>query len=293
MNGLFEAGLDGKLAHFTVHMDKLPAAEREPLLAACDRALVRTVGLLRPEIVIGVVEDGPLPRPIIPLGTLEAEILDLVGDEFSVSMPESKRIDGGWTLERIRDALARQLVDPDVDIVITSTGCPHVLLERGDLEGVMAGRAERPLVIIDIAVPRDIEPAINRLNNTYVYDIDDLKNVIEENIEDRQHAALKGERLVDEAVIRFRQWYDSLDVVPTIVALRQQLEDKIRAEAERTRLKLAPKLSEADAEAFEKMTQALVNKILHEPTTLLKRAEGHDDKATLLATTRRLFKLDD
>ena len=75
-----------------------------------------------------------------------------------------------------------------------------------------------------IAVPRDIDPDINRLNNTYVYDIDDLKGVIEENIEDRQKAALRGERLVDEAVIRFRQWYESLDVVPTIVALRRQLE---------------------------------------------------------------------
>ena len=98
---------------------------------------------------------------------------------------------------------------------------------------------------------------------------------------------------MDEAVIRFRQWYESLDVVPTIVALRRQLEDKIRAEAERTRQKLAPKLAAEDAAAFEKMAQALVNKILHEPTTILKKAEGHDNKATLLATTRKLFKLDD
>ena len=181
----------------------------------------------------------------------------------------------------------------NVDIIISSTGSPDYVVRRDQVKKILRGRRSRPLFFIDIAVPRDIDPAINRLNNTYVYDIDDLKNVIEENIEDRQNAALKGERLVDEAVIRFRQWYDSLDVVPTIVALRQQLEDKIRAEAERTRLKLAPKLSEGDAEAFEKMTQALVNKILHEPTTLLKRAEGHDDKATLLATTRKLFKLDD
>jgi glutamyl-tRNA reductase len=98
---------------------------------------------------------------------------------------------------------------------------------------------------------------------------------------------------VDEAVIRFRQWLESLDVVPTIVAMRRQLEDKIRAEAERTRLKLAPRLAPEDAETFDKMTQALVNKILHEPTTILKRAEGHDNKAALLATTRKLFNLDD
>jgi glutamyl-tRNA reductase len=180
-----------------------------------------------------------------------------------------------------------------VDIIISSTGSPDYVVRRDQVKKVLRGRRSRPLFFIDIAVPRDIDPTINRLNNTYVYDIDDLKGVIEENIEDRQQAALRGERLVDEAVIRFRQWYESLDVVPTIVALRRQLEDKIRAEAERTRLKLAPKLAPEDAEAFDKMAQALVNKILHEPTTILKRAEGHDNKATLLATTRKLFKLDD
>jgi glutamyl-tRNA reductase len=180
-----------------------------------------------------------------------------------------------------------------VDIIISSTGSPDYVVRREQVKKVLRGRRSRPLFFIDIAVPRDIDPTINRLNNTYVYDIDDLKGVIEENIEDRQQAALHGERLVDEAVIRFRQWYESLDVVPTIVALRRQLEDKIRAEAERTRLKLAPRLAPEDAETFDKMTQALVNKILHEPTTILKRAEGHDNKAALLATTRKLFNLDD
>ncbi len=190
-------------------------------------------------------------------------------------------------IEEIPDALR------EVDIIISSTGSPDYVVQRGQVKKVLRSRRSRPLFFIDIAVPRDIDPEINRFNNTYVYDIDDLKGVIEENIEDRQKAALRGERLVDEAVIRFRQWYESLDVVPTIVALRRQLEDKIRAEAERTRQKLAPKLAAEDAAAFEKMAQALVNKILHEPTTILKKAEGHDNKATLLATTRKLFKLDD
>jgi len=73
-------------------------------------------------------------------------------------------------------------------------------------------------------VPRDIDPEINRLDNSYVYDIDDLKGIIEENIEDRQKEAVKGERIIDEAVIRFREWHEALDVVPTIVALRGKLE---------------------------------------------------------------------
>ena len=168
-----------------------------------------------------------------------------------------------------------------MDIIISSTGAPDYVMRRGQVKKVMRGRRSRPLFFIDIAVPRDIDPDINRLSNAYVYDIDDLKGVIEENIEDRQKAALRGERLVDEAV------------VPTIVALRRQLEDKIRAEAERTRHNLAHKLSDEDAAAFDKMAQALVNKILHEPTTILKKAEGHDNKAALLATTRKLFKLDE
>ena len=83
-------------------------------------------------------------------------------------------------------------------------------------------RRNRPIFFIDIAVPRNIDPEINRLTNSYVYDIDDLKGVIDESIENRNKEAIKGERIVDEAVIGFRQWYDNLDVVPTIVALREQ-----------------------------------------------------------------------
>lgn len=96
------------------------------------------------DVVIGIVEDGPLPRPIIPLGTLEAEILDLVGDEFSVSLPASKHVDGGWTLDGVRDALARQLADPDVDIVINNA---IVLLDRIRIEQEENGLAADQAII--------------------------------------------------------------------------------------------------------------------------------------------------
>ena len=178
-----------------------------------------------------------------------------------------------------------------VDIVISSTGASDYVIRRDQARGVMRRRRNRPLFFIDIAVPRDIDPEINRLNNIYVYDIDDLKGVIEENIEDRQRAATKGERLVDEAVIRFRQWYESLDVVPTIVGLRRKFEQVIRAEVART----CPGGSAQGVaeDALDKMVNALVNKILHDPTTILKCEEGHGNKAQLLAATRKLFKLDD
>jgi glutamyl-tRNA reductase len=198
------------------------------------------------------------------------------------------RFDGkAIRFEEIEDSLRT------VDIIISSTGAPDYVVRRDQVKQLLRGRRSRPLFFIDIAVPRDIDPEINRLNNTYVYDIDDLKGVIEENIEDRQKAALRGERIVDEAVIRFRQWYDSLDVVPTIVALRQKLESIIRTEAERTRQQLQPQIDTADGAAFERMAQALVNKILHDPTTILKDPAGHANKALMLDITRKLFKLDE
>jgi len=178
-----------------------------------------------------------------------------------------------------------------VDIVISSTGAKDFVIRRDQVRKVMRRRRNRPLFFIDIAVPRDIDPEINRLNSIYVYDIDDLKGVIEENIEDRQRAAVKGERLVDEAVIRFRQWYQSLDVVPTIVGLRRKFEQVIRAEVARTCPGGSPHGVAEDA--LDKMVNALVNKILHDPTTILKCEEGHGNKAQLLAATRKLFKLDD
>jgi glutamyl-tRNA reductase len=188
-------------------------------------------------------------------------------------------------IEEISDGLE------SVDIVISSTGAKDYVVQQDQARGIMRRRRNRPLFFIDIAVPRDIDPDINRLNNIYVYDIDDLKGVIEENIEDRQRAALKGERLVDEAVIRFRQWYQNLDVVPTIVGLRRKFEQVIRAEVTRT----CPGgvAQGVDKDALDKMVNALVNKILHDPTTILKREEGHGNKAQLLSATRKLFKLDD
>jgi glutamyl-tRNA reductase len=157
----------------------------------------------------------------------------------------------------------------------------------------MRARRNRPVFFIDIAVPRDIDPEINRLTNAYVYDIDDLQQVVEENLQDRRQAALQGERIVEEAVLQFRQWIESLAVVPTIVALRGKLEGIARAELERT-IGSLPHLSPEDIQALERMTAAMVNKTLHDPTLLLK-SEGclSADRAQLLDAARKLFRLDD
>jgi glutamyl-tRNA reductase len=178
-----------------------------------------------------------------------------------------------------------------VDIIISSTGSPDYVIQRDQVKGVLRKRRNRPLFFIDIAVPRDIDPEINRLNNTYVYDIDDLKGVIDENVEDRQKEAIKGERIVDEAVIRFREWYESLDVVPTIVALRNKMESIAAAELKKTLQ--SSMISEQDAAALQKMADSLINKILHDPTRFLKRNGMREDKSFYIDTVRKLFKLDE
>ena len=178
-----------------------------------------------------------------------------------------------------------------VDIIISSTGAPDFVIHRDQVKSVIRQRKNRPLFFIDIAVPRDIDPEINRLANAYVYDIDDLKGIIDENIEDRQKEAIKGERIVDQAVIRFREWYESLDVVPTIIALRNKIESIARAELKKTLQ--SSTISEKDTEAIHKMAESLINKIMHDPTVFLKRNGMHEDKSFYIDTVRKLFKLDE
>ncbi len=178
-----------------------------------------------------------------------------------------------------------------VDIIISSTGSPDYVVTRDQVKGVIRRRRNRPLFFIDIAVPRDIDPEINRLTNSYVYDIDDLKGVIDENIEDRNREAIKGERIVDEAVISFRHWFESLDVIPTIVELRNKIEDIANGEIKKT-LQTLKHLSDDDYEAISRMTNAMINKILHDPTLLLKSNGHHQKKSVYLDVTRKLFRLD-
>jgi len=176
------------------------------------------------------------------------------------------------------------------DIIISSTGSPDFVITRDQVKPVIRKRRSRPLFFIDIAVPRDIDPKVNRLSNSYVYDIDDLQGVVDDNIEDRQQEAVKGERIIDEAVISFRQWYDSLEVVPTIIALRNKMETIAAAELQKT---LNSNSIPADSvAAIQKMSGALINKFLHDPTIFLKKDGMMEDKSHYIATIRKLFKLD-
>ncbi len=178
-----------------------------------------------------------------------------------------------------------------VDIIVSSTGAKNFIITRDNVKAVMRTRKNRPLFFIDIAVPRDIDPDINRLNNAYVYDIDDLQDVIDENIEDRNKESLKGERIVDEAVINFRKWRDSLEAVPTIVALRKKLDRIAEKEVKKT-LQSLNGLSLNEKDAIHTMTNALINKILHDPTLFLKQNGCKGDHSIYIDITKKLFNLD-
>ena len=205
---------------------------------------------------------------------------------FENGVELARRFDGqAIRFEEIADSLER------VDIIISSTGSPGYVITRDQVKGVIRIRRNRPIFFIDIAVPRDIDPRVNRLTNSYVYDIDDLQGVIEENIEDRQREAIKGERIVDEAVIRFREWYAGLAVVPTIVALRSKLESIAETEIKKTLQ--SNKIPESSIGAIQKMAGSFINKIMHDPTVFLKKDSMPGDKSKHIDTVRKLFKLDE
>jgi len=178
-----------------------------------------------------------------------------------------------------------------VDIIISSTGSPDYVITKKHIKPVMRSRKNRPLFFIDIAVPRDIDPAINRVSNAYVYDIDDLQGVINENIETRNAESIKAERIIDESVIKFTDWYESLDVVPTIIDLRNKLNAIAEAELSKT-MHTLQHLSSEDRMAFKRMAASLIKKTLHDPTLFLKNPGSHRNKSVYLDFTRKLFNLD-
>lgn len=180
-----------------------------------------------------------------------------------------------------------------VDIIISSTGSPVAVITRDMVKGVIRHRRNRSLFFIDIAVPRDIDPDINKLNNCYVYDIDDLKGVIDGNLSTRNKEAVKAERIIDEAVIRFDKWLDGLDIVPTIVDLRDKMKVLGTLELEKTMKSSLKHLSGQDKVAVTRMVEALLNKILHDPIQYLKAGGCHRDESASVSLVRTLFNLDE
>jgi glutamyl-tRNA reductase len=179
-----------------------------------------------------------------------------------------------------------------VDIMISSTGSPDIILEAKDVKPIMRKRRNKPLFLIDIAVPRDLEPKLNDLDNVYLYGIDDLNNVVDINKAERDKEAVRAERIVTEETLKFMLWLGSMEVTPTIVAIREKADAIRKAELDKTISSLG-NLSDQEKEAIEKMTSAMMNKILHHPIVQLKKSDdSHKDKKTKLAMVRKFFNLD-
>ncbi len=176
------------------------------------------------------------------------------------------------------------------NIVITSTAAPDYIFEKEQITRLMKERRNRHLFMIDIAVPRDIDPKIHDVDNVFLYDIDDLKDIVEENLKWRKKEAAKGELIVEEEVNTFCSYVKTLEINPVIKELREKLEKIRKGELERSR-KYLGRLEEKDMEAIDKMTQSIINRILHEPVLELKEAARKGRAYETLETVRDLFKL--
>jgi glutamyl-tRNA reductase len=159
-------------------------------------------------------------------------------------------------------------------------------------EAVIGERGNRPMFFIDIAVPRDIEPSVNEIDNCYVYDIDDLQQVVTANMAERAKEAERAHEIVREEVAEFLLWIDQLEVAPTIVALRRKMETIRQKELAKTMKRLGH-LSDEDKEAVERLTTSILNKAIHEPVVTVKQEAQTPDGPRVLQTLRRLFGLDE
>jgi glutamyl-tRNA reductase len=181
---------------------------------------------------------------------------------------------------------------PEMDIVVTSSGAPHYLLSRDDMRHVLEARRNRPVFVIDIAVPRNVDPAVDELEHVYLYDIDDLEQVIQTNVQGRRREAEQAEEIITEEVDRLIERLESRQAVPAIVRLQEQLEQVRLAEIERVRGRLG-ELTPQQEQAIDALTRGIINKIAHTPITELRRSAGRPEGGVVVDVIRRLFRLDE
>jgi glutamyl-tRNA reductase len=187
------------------------------------------------------------------------------------------------------DEIEQQLLE--VDIVICSTAAREYVMGFDQVKGALRKRRNRPLFLIDIAVPRDVEPEVNELDNVYLYDIDDLKGIIDINKAKRRQEAVKAERIVEEEVLKFEKWMQTLDVVPTIISLKDKAEGIRRAELKRSLSGLGP-LTAAQRKGIENLTASIAEKLINDPILVLKRKADRNTRDIYLDIARKLFNLD-
>jgi glutamyl-tRNA reductase len=199
----------------------------------------------------------------------------------------AKRFDGkAVSLDELRGQLEH------VDIIISSTGASDIVIHKDDVKPIMRSRKNRPLFFIDIAVPRDLDPKLIELENVFLYDIDDLSNVVEMNKSERDKEAVKARRIVDEEVLKFERWQEGMAITPTIRAMRQKIEKICTDELDRTCARM-PELNESDRKQLDKMIRSISSKVLHDPLYYLKNNDCERSNEKKVYNLRNIFKLED
>jgi glutamyl-tRNA reductase len=235
-------------------------------------------------LVIGAGENAELT--VRTLHERGVEALFVANRRYERARELAQRYDGrAVTFENLPQELER------ADIVVSSTGAPHQIVGREELEHVATLRMDRPLVLIDLAVPRDIDPDVRACPEVALYDMDDLQRAVAQNMSGREAEVEEARVLVREEVKRFEGWLESLDVVPTISALRQRGEEVVDHVLRENEARWES-LSEADRERVELLARAVVSRLLHEPTLRLKGAAGEQSSYRYVHALHELFGLE-
>ncbi len=221
----------------------------------------------------------------------------LVAEGVHVTLVANRTFERARTIADRMGARALTLDDAwphfaNADIVICSTAAPHAVVTWERVAPAIAQRGGRPLCVLDLAVPRDVEPAVGQLENVFLYNIDDLQTVAAQAAARRREEVPAAERIVDEEVERFWGWLEGLGVVPAIKMFRGRMDAVREAELQRV-LRRLPNLTEGDRALVEQLSHALMNKFLHQPTVALKRAAEAGSSDDLLNALRALFDLEE
>jgi len=246
----------------------------------------RTLGDLsdRRVLVIGAGETAELlARALVNRGVATVFVANR---HYDRAIGLAQRFDGNAVrFEELPEQLER------ADIVVSATNSPHHIVERDELEHVMRAREGRPLLLVDIAVPRDVEPACREIAGVSLHDVDDVQKIVERNASGREAEARRAERLLDAEQDRFERWLSSLEAVPTIAALRERGDEVVRRVLAENEGRWES-LSEADRERLSAMAKAIASRLLHEPTLRMKRSAGDDESYLYVSALRELFGLD-
>jgi glutamyl-tRNA reductase len=279
LDRLFRQALHvGKKARTETAIGESPASVSSAAAALAEQVFGDLRG--RDVVVIGAGKVGELAiRNLVSRGASIAFVANRTADR---AQELAERFGGTpLSLDLVGDALA------GADVVLSSTSAPGWTLTQDVVERSLPARKGRPLFLIDLAVPRDLDPAIHELDGCYLYDIDDLEAVVAETLADRGREAERAETFIAEEADRFRAWQASLNVVPAIASLRARAEEIRAAELDRA------KLNDAERRAAESVTAAVLNKLLHLPTIRMKQAAAAADGVIYADAVRHLFGLED